>query len=102
MSLHVHSMVFKFRSWGYEPYFKVHVDQLNISLCFNWLSGNQFYSLILLGTRKVTQTTVMKVDIVPVTRDTECGFCYARLAEMHDPRALPCGHTQCTDCIEIN
>ena len=46
--------------------------------------------------------TVMKVDIVPVTRDTECGFCFARLAEMHDPRALPCGHTQCTDCIEIN
>ena len=44
----------------------------------------------------------MNVEIVPVTRDTECGFCFARLCEIEDPKALPCGHTHCTECINVN
>ena len=31
---------------------------------------------------------------------TACGFCLCGADEMVDPRALPCGHTFCTPCIE--
>ena len=51
---------------------------------------------------KNKQPHILNIEILPVTRDTECGFCYARLEEIQDPRALPCGHTQCYDCIEVN
>ena len=44
----------------------------------------------------------MDISVIPVTRDTECGFCYARLDEIEEPRALPCGHTHCTECIHVN
>ena len=44
----------------------------------------------------------MDIQIVPVTRDTECGFCYARWDEIQEPRALPCDDIHCTDCIIIN
>ena len=43
----------------------------------------------------------MDIQIVQVTRDTECGFCYARLDEIQKPRALPSGDIHCTDCIII-
>jgi hypothetical protein len=45
---------------------------------------------------------IMDVELVPVTRDTECGFCFARLCEIEDPKALPCGHTHCKECIYVN
>ena len=45
--------------------------------------------------------TPMDITIIPVTRDTEFGFCYARLDEIVEPRALPCGNTHCTKCIHV-
>ncbi|CAL4064389.1 unnamed protein product, partial [Meganyctiphanes norvegica] len=33
--------------------------------------------------------------------DTECLVCFSKFdGEEHRPRALPCGHTICTDCLE--
>ena len=43
-----------------------------------------------------------KVQVKEVTKDTQCGFCGLTLDEMQEPRALPCGHIQCTECIEVN
>ena len=43
-----------------------------------------------------------KIQIEEVTKDPHCGFCGLTLDEMQEPRALPCGHVQCTKCIEVN
>ena len=48
-------------------------------------------------------TDYSKVMIIPLTEGTGCDFCFARPpSEMVDPRALPCGHSHCTKCLEVN
>ena len=42
------------------------------------------------------------IQIEEVTKDTQCGFCGLTLDEMQQPRALPCGHVHCTECIQVN
>ena len=48
------------------------------------------------------KTTEDHTGIVSVSRDTQCGFCGLPLDEMQQPRALPCGHVHCTECINVN
>ena len=48
-------------------------------------------------------TGYSKIMIIPLTEGTGCDFCFARPpSEMVDPRALPCGHSHCTKCLEVN
>ena len=48
------------------------------------------------------KTLADHAGIVSVSRDTQCGFCGRTLDEMHVPRAFPCGHAHCTECINVN
>ena len=43
-----------------------------------------------------------EVKIFPLLRDSCCGYCFARSDEMINPLALPCGHPQCKECIELD
>ena len=48
-------------------------------------------------------TDYSKIMIIPLTEGTGCDFCFARPpSEMVDPQALPCGHSRCTKCLEVN
>ena len=40
--------------------------------------------------------------IIPLTKDSCCGYCFARPGDMEEPRALPCGHAACTECIIVD
>ena len=42
------------------------------------------------------------IDIIPLTKDSCCGYCFARPGDMEEPRALPCGHAACTECIIVD
>lgn len=52
--------------------------------------------------KMATSEPTPQIKIIPLTKNSCCGYCFASPDEMKYPLALPCGHPQCKECIELD